>query len=216
MRVFISEINGARNSVIVACMSARRSMKRQHREGDTCVPAWNLYTTEPYKGSTVGVSVREKEKEREGQSDEEHARERVKGEGSEKRWGKKARRREEEEEYSPIFDSTGHGTVRTCGKYLLQQRKTGIPVRERALLTDPTWCVRRRSPLVRPRNIRFVLCAIAERIRSLHDLPLLDPARSLIRIVQAVIKSRTSRFNDISELDSHLIYLWKLHKMERS
>jgi len=82
--------------------------------------------------------------------------------------------------YSPIFDSTGHGTVRTRGKYLLQRRKTGIPVRERALLTDPTWCVRRRSPLVRPRNIRFVLCAIAERIRSLHDLPLLDPARSLI------------------------------------
>jgi len=33
------------------------------------------------------------EKEREGQSDEEHAEERAKGEGSEKRWGKKARRR---------------------------------------------------------------------------------------------------------------------------
>lgn len=63
--------------------------------------------------------------------------------------------------YSPIFDSTG--TVRTHGKYLLQRRKTGVPVRERALLTDPTWCVRRRSPPVRPRNIRFVLCAIAER-----------------------------------------------------
>lgn len=63
--------------------------------------------------------------------------------------------------YSPIFDSTG--TIRTRGKYLLQRRKTGVPVRERALLTDPTWCVRRRSPPVRPRNIRFVLCAIAER-----------------------------------------------------
>ncbi|KYN00976.1 hypothetical protein ALC62_08202, partial [Cyphomyrmex costatus] len=33
-------------------------------------------------------------------------------------------------------------TVRTRGKYLLQRRKTGIPVRERALLTDPTWYVR--------------------------------------------------------------------------
>jgi len=65
--------------------------------------------------------------------------------------------------YSPIFDSTGHGTIRTHGKYLLQRRKTGVPVRERALLTDSTWCVRRRSPPVRPRNIRFVLCAIAER-----------------------------------------------------
>lgn len=63
----------------------------------------------------------------------------------------------------PIFDSTGHGTVRTCGKYPLRRRKTGVPVRERALLTDSTWCVRRQSPLVRPRNIRFVLCAIAER-----------------------------------------------------
>ncbi|TGZ55172.1 Uncharacterized protein DBV15_10969, partial [Temnothorax longispinosus] len=65
--------------------------------------------------------------------------------------------------YSPIFDSTGHGTIRTRGKYLLQRRKTGVPVRERALLTDSAWCVRRRSPPVRPRNIRFVLCAIAER-----------------------------------------------------
>ncbi|EGI71040.1 hypothetical protein G5I_00149 [Acromyrmex echinatior] len=37
---FTSEINGARNGVIVACASARRNMKRQHHEGDTCVPAW--------------------------------------------------------------------------------------------------------------------------------------------------------------------------------
>jgi len=40
MRAFTSEINDARNGVIVACASARRSMKRQHHEGDTCVPAW--------------------------------------------------------------------------------------------------------------------------------------------------------------------------------
>jgi len=37
---FTSEINGALNGVIVACASARWSMKRQHHEGDTCVPAW--------------------------------------------------------------------------------------------------------------------------------------------------------------------------------
>lgn len=81
--------------------------------------------------------------------------------------------------YSPIFDSTG--TVRTHGKYLLQRRKTGVPVRERALLTDPTCGVYVDG---RPRydpGTYDSYCARSRNERSLHDLPLLDPARSLIR-----------------------------------
>lgn len=56
---------------------------------------------------------------------------------------------------SSIFDSTG----RTLEKYLLYARSVLV----RALLTDLTWCVHRWSPSVRPRNVRFVLCAIAKR-----------------------------------------------------
>lgn len=83
--------------------------------------------------------------------------------------------------YSSRF-SIAPDTARTVqrGKYPLQRRKTGVPVHERALLTDPQRGVRRRG---RPRydpGTYDSYCARSRNERSLHDLPLLDPARSPI------------------------------------
>ncbi|KYN00974.1 hypothetical protein ALC62_08200, partial [Cyphomyrmex costatus] len=94
---FTSEINGARNGVIVA---PRRTfapdITRYVHDRER-----NLHTTEPYKGSTVGVRevyARKKEKGRVTKSTQENE-QRVKGT---KRDGERKREDEEEEEIEYI------------------------------------------------------------------------------------------------------------------
>ncbi|KYM78992.1 hypothetical protein ALC53_10546 [Atta colombica] len=71
-------------------------------------------------------------------------------------------------------------------------------------------------PRARQRIVSFPPSFFSHKPTSYSLSPLRTTLRRIPHLFQAVIKSRTSRFNDISELDYHLIYLWKLHKMERS
>lgn len=55
-------------------------------------------------------------------------------------------------------------TIHRRRKYLLQRSTSGVRVREQAAhFSRIRSSIRRQSPPVRPRNVRFVLCAIAER-----------------------------------------------------